>query len=409
MPWDSGTATDHQDLLDRLITFLTGGALVNVSGTVIPSNQVWTVLKNEENTDTGTYSNNSQTQIGTTKELYLRGPGLGATATIITGVSNNGSNKARFTFTAGPTLTVDQEVVLSGFTNNNYNGVYLVDTTNGTSYFDIDSIDFLATGTGSFLTNAEAIYLNIRRYTTTATLGNADNWEINAADSFNTTLDFRLQPGSNSTSISASEGAYCPLSSDPFNYWFVATGRYFWVVASISGTTKVFGGGFYLPYATPSEFPYPIFVVGNCVPGGSGVNREYDIRWSISTNKHLNFYAHEISGVGWVRHRDGVWLPTFDAFAVNDTAITIWPTNQTTAYGNIYNQDTPRTYTCLPYIFHSLYDLGNVYGQVENLYWVSGADQADQNIVIIDGVDHLVIQNVWRPDFNFDFAALKLE
>jgi hypothetical protein len=398
MPWDSGSAADHEDLLNKLETFLTGGALVNVSGTQIPSNQVWTILKDVINPSTSVYTN----QIGLTREVYLRAPGLAATAVDITSVSNNGSGVARFNFTPGPTLAVTQEVILSGFTSNpSYNGVYLVDTT-AAGYFEVDSISFGTTETGSFLINAEAIFTSIRRYSAASgTGGDADNFELTAAINFNTLLDFRYQPGSPAYTLSTIT-PYIPLSGESFDYWFVATGRYYLVAVKISTTTSIFGGGFYLPYALPSEFPYPILIFGTA--------SAYNTRWSAATAINSNFYSGTTSyNRAALRHRDGEWLRVYQQTGSAPTAATcaISPVHQTDTFKIRSNQD--ESYTALPYIFYSGYDGGNVYGEMENLYWVSSFNIAALDVVQIDSVDHLVLQNVWDTNTNTDFCVLRLE
>jgi hypothetical protein len=74
-------------------------------------------------------------------------------ATNITSVTDS-SGVARFNFT-GPTVYQYQEVVISGFTTNtDYNGTWIITDTDGTSYFEVDIIDFGTNETGSFLSNS---------------------------------------------------------------------------------------------------------------------------------------------------------------------------------------------------------------------------------------------------------------
>ncbi|MCP3686571.1 MAG: LamG domain-containing protein [bacterium] len=74
-------------------------------------------------------------------------------AEAITSVTDS-SGVARFNFSAPPTLFVNQEVVISGFTTNTaYNGTYII-TATGTNYFEVYSIDYGSDETGSFLSNS---------------------------------------------------------------------------------------------------------------------------------------------------------------------------------------------------------------------------------------------------------------
>ena len=58
-------------------------------------------------------------------------------ATAITSVTNVTDDIARFNFTVGPTLFVDQEVVISGFTTNTiYNQTALI-TAVGVGFFEV--------------------------------------------------------------------------------------------------------------------------------------------------------------------------------------------------------------------------------------------------------------------------------
>ncbi len=74
-------------------------------------------------------------------------------AEAITTVTNV-SGVARFNFSAPPTLFVNQEVVISGFTTNTaYNGTFII-TATGSSYFEVSSIAYGSDETGSFLSNS---------------------------------------------------------------------------------------------------------------------------------------------------------------------------------------------------------------------------------------------------------------
>jgi len=74
-------------------------------------------------------------------------------ATAITSVTDS-SGIARFNFTVGPTVFVNQEVVVSTFvTNTAYNGIFII-TATGVGYFEVSSVPFGTTETGSFLSNS---------------------------------------------------------------------------------------------------------------------------------------------------------------------------------------------------------------------------------------------------------------
>ncbi len=304
MAWETGTATDYDDLLDKLKTFLTA--------TMTPVAERWTVLA-DNLSEPNPYSNPN----GTVREIYFQGPGIAA----------------------------------------------------------LDEVN-----------------VNIRRYSVNVTGGTADNWEIRGAVNYDAGLGFNSQPG-------VSGPSYTPSTDIAMTYYFVATGRFFYVMSFISTRTLLCGGGFYLPDSLPSEFPYPIFVLGT--------TGAYTDRWSVSNYGNLNFYnrAHGVTSSS-LRHRDGHWLPINRASG----NVKVFPNHQNdNAFGVISNQDDPRTYTLIPFRFFSSHEGGNVYGETQNLYFVSGFSNAALNVIRVSGVDYLVMQNVWRTDYNGDFAAIKLE
>ena len=55
-----------------------------------------------------------------------------------------------------------------------------------------------------------------------------------------------------------------------------------------------------------------------------------------------------------------------------------------------------------------LYDGTALYGEIDGLYHVSGFSNASENIVTIDGVNHLVLQDVATTGIG-NYLALRLE
>ena len=50
----------------------------------------------------------------------------------------------------------------------------------------------------------------------------------------------------------------------------------------------------------------------------------------------------------------------------------------------------------------------NIFGDFEGVFYVSGQGNASENIVQIDGIDHLVVQSAFRSDVG-NYAAFALE
>lgn len=186
-------------------------------------------------------------------------------------------------------------------------------------------------------------------------------------------------------------------SSTP--YWLIANGRRFILVAKVSTTYQSAYCGLYLPYATSAEMPYPIAIMGS-----SGVNQ----RWSANNFSVSGFFDPVINS-SYVRHIDGFWL-TFGNISNNYYGFrsdvfdhNTWPFSRNWDFGR--NQSGG--YGLLPVVLHSNYSGGNVYGELEGVYKVSGYSLGAEDIITIDSVQYLVIQSVYRNE-NRDYAAIKL-
>jgi hypothetical protein len=67
-------------------------------------------------------------------------------------------------------------------------------------------------------------------------------------------------------------------------------------------------------------------------------------------------------------------------------------------------RDTGGQYALTPIV---LTDTVNVYGELDGVYQVSGFGNSSEDIVTAGGVDHLVVQDVYRNGVR-DFVAVKL-
>ena len=142
------------------------------------------------------------------------------------------------------------------------------------------------------------------------------NWRLNGFTSFDAGVSWFSQPGA----ISAVDpyGPVLPLSNGSIGYWFVANGRRV-IIAAKAGT--VYGAaylGLIHPYASPGQWPYPLFVGGALwfedEPASTSAN------WLVGTahSKHTCFpmsFIPNLTG-GWQKERssgrlrkaDGEWF-----------------------------------------------------------------------------------------------------
>ncbi|MEL4071750.1 hypothetical protein WKW50_16520 [Ochrobactrum sp. GPK 3] len=229
------------------------------------------------------------------------------------------------------------------------------------------------------------------------------------------------------------------LDSNPMKYWFVANGRRFSVVVNMSTVYQTIYAGFFLPYANPLSYPYPMFI-GGTSSTWSGTNAVDSWRSQSTYHAHymygpFNTISGNVTAVtatnGFMLSPGGSWLTSA---AAADAAVSIKPK----VHNNNDPDGSPRWGLANAYTgtgtqrlgsesvraritqnFGGGYTLENftliqtspsveTYGVLDGVYSCPGVGNAAENIVSIDSVDHLIVQNVWRTT-TADYWALRLE
>lgn len=247
---------------------------------------------------------------------------------------------------------------------------------------------------GSGLAGSDNIFVNLISY------GNATNDIYNivgySATAYDEDLLINQQPG-----ISGPKTLY--MWNQPMQYWFIANGRRFIIVCRVSaGVYATFYGGFMLPYGLPSEFPYPI-VIGGC---GASSTAE---RWSVQTDEHRAFFAPGNPSSLELRSPENAQLKFCNTRASLDythgsTIPYLNNPGMRTSPDGEYALDAVTLVTVKGRMSQTV---GNVYGELDGVYHISGFGNSAENIVTIDSIDYLVVQSVYRNGYN-DFAAIAL-
>jgi hypothetical protein len=251
--------------------------------------------------------------------------------------------------------------------------------------------DFLLRGPGL----AELDQIHVRLYSGSIPDSDIFGWSIQGFTSYNASLAHDLQPGISSIAGMA-------LWDSPMPYWFVANGRRFVVVVKVSTVYVSLYAGFILPYATPSEFPYPLYVAGSHESATTD-------RWSASTHDVGGFFDPS-DGNAYFRHNDGAWL-TFANYSNGSgnsrqsaDANLSWPYETDLQL----RENNDGTRTLLPVILYSSYSGGNVYGELDGVFFLPGFGIAAEDTITIGSDTYFVFQSVYRTDRRA-YAALKLE
>jgi hypothetical protein len=217
---------------------------------------------------------------------------------------------------------------------------------------------------------------------------------------------------------------------DPITYWFVANGRRFIVVVKISTVFEAMYGGLFLPYSLPLSYPYPMFIGGSrgdqivgtpnwrsAVAGHTHFVYPYFASGPIGTN-YQETQAFMLDPIGqWIKCANSgddpgnpkVGMGPDQMFSGFSTA------RDAAAYLLGYNSMRARLREC----FGNGYPLTPVtlaqqtpddqtYGVLDGVFSVTGYGNSSENIVTVSGVDHLVVQNVFRTAVT-SYWALALE
>lgn len=244
---------------------------------------------------------------------------------------------------------------------------------------------------GPGLTGDDQIYVGIRRY---AVAGNDYyNWQIRGMVNYNPLVVFANQPG-------VSPPTTLCLFNSAIQYWVIASGRRFIVIAKISTTYHCLYAGFILPYATSDEMPYPMFIGAS-----SGADNS---RWSRGTYVLGNFWDAP-EAASYIRHFDGSWVNVCN-FALRDDTVREERHNNSTwpfEYDNLIGKNQDDTYGLLPIVIHGNYSGGNNWGEFEGVFFVTGEAEASEDVQVIGSDNYLVVQNTYRADRR-SYAAIKL-
>lgn len=233
---------------------------------------------------------------------------------------------------------------------------------------------------GSGHTGMEEIFIGFRTYHDVAT----DYYNMSVAGfiGYVPGNSFITQPGYRESGI--------PTHNQRIDYWLALNPAR--ITAGLKVGTPVyqtFYAGFFLPYATPAQYPYPLFVGGmlNGIPATRYSNTVYNFPY----RGYLGSSTQNLA----LRFVDGGWRVPF-----------VFPFSTTSSYRvNDAHNDTAGVYSLEPLVLND--SSPNVYGQLEGVYSITGFNNVVENTTTIDGVDYVVIQDVYRTGFT-DYIALEL-
>jgi len=365
MSYSQGTAAatgdgGHYNLLTALRTFC-------------ETTLGWTLMR--YSTDVGIVS--SITKSGTTATVTVpEGHDQVAGASITIAGASDGLYNG--TFTIGGITTTTFTYTMSGTPAAN-----AVGTLTATGSITDREVIWKAPG----LSGTDQIYIGIKTYQNVST--GYYNWKLNVFTGYLAGNAFSAQPGRVSYNISI------PMWAQAIPYTFVGNGQRIIVAVNISGARYSIYLGKFLPYATPSQWPYPV-----CVGG-------------ILVSDSATLYS-DTTQTSWFKGARNNFAMKFTSGAWRTPEILPFGGPGTKVLRNT-KSDSNATEVAIPgyYGLHSLILSENVtsfinnYGELDGIYYITGFSNAVDNTLVIAGITYLVLADNTRTGFK-DYVALRL-
>lgn len=190
------------------------------------------------------------------------------------------------------------------------------------------------------------------------------------------------------------------------SYWLAVNGRRFACATKADTVYTGCYGGLFLPYGTLTQYPYPM-VVGEA----SGVETVSIQDVDVQTRTFID------PGQGSLQ----VYRPDNTWWAYSNQAFdrNVWPFDEVSqildepetflaGHTSIGTIAAAPAYPMFPCILHESNPQNNALGELEGVFGVSGFNNTSENIIDVGGVDHLVVQDLFRTDVG-NYWAMKLE
>ena len=228
-------------------------------------------------------------------------------------------------------------------------------------------------------------------------------WAMRGAIGFDSGQAFDAQPG-------VSPATYFNTWQNSIDYWFYVNDRRIIVVAKVSTTYVSLYAGFVLPFALPTEYPFPICVIGNF-----STLAAYNLN-----NSGNRMFSDPGTDAGQIRLRTtATWRPISNASNSANTAYqastgpasgsaVIWPNRtgraDTSTIGGDWNQRNglakmrPNANGQYPLFQLHVIDFGNSewLGALDGVYTSPGFNRSTEQVVTNGGRSFRHFQNLFR-------------
>lgn len=228
---------------------------------------------------------------------------------------------------------------------------------------------------GVGLSGTEEIFVGFRTYQD----ANADYYNLLAGvfTGYVSGNSFDTQPGARLSGV--------PAHNNRIDYWLTLNGQR--IALAMKVGTPVYESAYVgkcLPYARPSQYPYPV-VCGGMLTGAAATR--------FSDTAHSIPYKGNKASMA-LRSNDN-WVQVY-CYPWGNAALTT--TTQL--------RDTGSVYQLLPIELHD--NTANLWGALDGVFYISGFNNAVENTLVVDGKTYVVIQDVSRTGFT-DYYAMRMD
>ena len=238
---------------------------------------------------------------------------------------------------------------------------------------------------------------------------------LNGYTGYNDGLTFLNQPGAIQSGNSA-----LPLWNSTIPYWFIVNTRRIIVIAKISTTYQMAYLGFYLPYATPGQYPYPLMVggsgndpLGATKPRWSGATGDASMFWSgvaVTTPSNTTNLNTLIPSNAWMSESNAFLTPVSGGRTFQQMQLKGMHPYMNTSLSTRWIGAADESAVLLPIelvLSNTTPLFKGFMGELDGIFYVSGNGRASEDIITVGGDDHLVVQNVFRTGVG-DYCAVRL-
>lgn len=234
-------------------------------------------------------------------------------------------------------------------------------------------------------TGQEAIYVGLKTYEN----ANADYYNLlaGAFSGYVSGNNFENQPGAMLSGV--------PAHNQRIDFWLTVNPQR--IAAALKVGQPVYES-FYLgkmfPYCRPSQYPLPLICAG--MLNGAAATRYSEVTHSMPyKGNRANFRLRTLGGI----------VQPY-AYPWQNTRFLNPPANGSFSYTASALRPTGEHYPLLPVELND--NTANLYGSLDGIFFATGFDNVVESTMLIDGITHVIIEDVWRTGFA-DYYALRLD